>query len=512
MKKQNGITLIALVVTIIVLIILAGVSINLVLGDNGIITKSKEAKTQTEKQSILEEVGLAVQSYSIEKNTNGNKSLEEILNKELDSDKLEEVVTNGTTAKITYKGETVKINLQTGTTSVDEEFSIWDETKVSTGLVGKGTEEEPYLIKSASDLNYMSKAISGGYEVTITGLNEDLSENGCNELAYKSSYKLMTNIEINNTDNFSEWKNDSFDKTTLNKFRPIGNNDNTNIRFNGTFNGNGCEIKGMYLDTNSSISSQNTFGFFVEIEKGKAENLIFTNVYIDKNNTQNYYTGTLAGNLYNGEILNCYASGYVDGNSESKYVGGIAGYVDNSTVKNCINYIEMKNGIYTGGICWKAVSSTIESCTNNGNLYGWQKIGGIVGETMNATISNCKNKGNISTVENTYKYYIGGIVGNSYKDNIENSINIGTITFHDDTKQSGGIAGLMLMSKMSNSTNKGKIIGNGERLGAIVGDVIANNYGDVTITNCKNEGELVTTKEIGEIVGYCSNYDNLIIK
>ena len=44
LKSNGGITLVALVVTIIVLIILAGVSISLVLGDNGIITKAKEAK------------------------------------------------------------------------------------------------------------------------------------------------------------------------------------------------------------------------------------------------------------------------------------------------------------------------------------------------------------------------------------------------------------------------------------------------------------------------------------
>ena len=45
LKGQKGITLVALVVTIIVLIILAGVSIALVLGDNGIINKAKEGKT-----------------------------------------------------------------------------------------------------------------------------------------------------------------------------------------------------------------------------------------------------------------------------------------------------------------------------------------------------------------------------------------------------------------------------------------------------------------------------------
>ena len=45
--KKDGITLISLVVTIVVLLILAGVSINTVLGDGGIIKKAKEAAEKT---------------------------------------------------------------------------------------------------------------------------------------------------------------------------------------------------------------------------------------------------------------------------------------------------------------------------------------------------------------------------------------------------------------------------------------------------------------------------------
>ena len=58
MKNNKGITLVALVVTIIVLIILAGVSINLILGDNGIITIAKKAKENTELAKIQEETEL----------------------------------------------------------------------------------------------------------------------------------------------------------------------------------------------------------------------------------------------------------------------------------------------------------------------------------------------------------------------------------------------------------------------------------------------------------------------
>ena len=51
MKKNKGITLVALVVTIVVLLILAGVSINLVLGNNGIIARAKDAETKSAEAS-----------------------------------------------------------------------------------------------------------------------------------------------------------------------------------------------------------------------------------------------------------------------------------------------------------------------------------------------------------------------------------------------------------------------------------------------------------------------------
>lgn len=57
-KNEKGITLIALVVTIIVLLILASASINLVIGENGIITKAKEAKQNFQLAAADEKVKL----------------------------------------------------------------------------------------------------------------------------------------------------------------------------------------------------------------------------------------------------------------------------------------------------------------------------------------------------------------------------------------------------------------------------------------------------------------------
>ena len=54
-KKNSGITLVALVVTIVVLLILAGVSINLVVGQNGLINRAKEAARKTQETAKEEQ-------------------------------------------------------------------------------------------------------------------------------------------------------------------------------------------------------------------------------------------------------------------------------------------------------------------------------------------------------------------------------------------------------------------------------------------------------------------------
>ncbi len=59
-EAQKGITLIALVITIIVLLILAGVSIAMLTGQNGILTQAQNAKTTTANKSAEEKVKLAV--------------------------------------------------------------------------------------------------------------------------------------------------------------------------------------------------------------------------------------------------------------------------------------------------------------------------------------------------------------------------------------------------------------------------------------------------------------------
>ena len=80
-KLSTGITLIALVITIIVLLILAGVSIALLTGNNGILTKTNEAKVLTEKSAAKEKVEVEVLgSYGTDGNINLDKLNENLKN------------------------------------------------------------------------------------------------------------------------------------------------------------------------------------------------------------------------------------------------------------------------------------------------------------------------------------------------------------------------------------------------------------------------------------------------
>ena len=74
LKNTKGITLIALVVTIIILLILAGVSIAMLTGNNGVLTQGKRAKEETEIAEEKEAISLAMNALKIQKQVGAKKS------------------------------------------------------------------------------------------------------------------------------------------------------------------------------------------------------------------------------------------------------------------------------------------------------------------------------------------------------------------------------------------------------------------------------------------------------
>ena len=124
LKKQKGITLIALVVTIVVLLILAGVTISLLLDENGIIAKSKDARTETRVSQIEDEVGMWKQHNFINKESNqaqenADTMLANLISRKLlteeEIDRAQELITikkkDGTIVKeISYSNVTINIS------------------------------------------------------------------------------------------------------------------------------------------------------------------------------------------------------------------------------------------------------------------------------------------------------------------------------------------------------------------------------------------------------------------
>jgi len=124
LKTQKGITLIALVVTIVVLLILAGVTISLLLDENGIIAKSKDARTETRVSQIEDEVGMWKQHNFINKESNqaqesADTMLASLISRKLltedEIDRNQELITikkkDGTVIKeISYSSVTINIS------------------------------------------------------------------------------------------------------------------------------------------------------------------------------------------------------------------------------------------------------------------------------------------------------------------------------------------------------------------------------------------------------------------
>ena len=89
MGKEKGITLIALVITIIVLLILAGVSLSLIAGENGILKRATGAVSQNSKAKAEEEILLVLNEWWMEKAT-GTKTLEEFLKEKIETNEIDD--------------------------------------------------------------------------------------------------------------------------------------------------------------------------------------------------------------------------------------------------------------------------------------------------------------------------------------------------------------------------------------------------------------------------------------
>ena len=155
MKKQNGITLISLVITIIVLLILAGVSINAMIGNNGILANAQDATKQYELESLKEQVSLDLLNEEISGEELTEEKLYTILSK-YGTVQYEDYLLAGTVT--TEKGLEITISEIIGDTTVTFYANSANEPKLSDGMipVKYDTTSQKWVICSSTDEEWYS--------------------------------------------------------------------------------------------------------------------------------------------------------------------------------------------------------------------------------------------------------------------------------------------------------------------------------------------------------------------
>ena len=189
-KEMKGITLVALVITIVVLLILAGVSINTVLGDDGIIKKAKEAAETTRRASAEEEMNRLVLEYQLASN---DETLESFLQEKVTEGRIDGVTDNGDgtitiTKKVEGKDYTITVKKPVAPTPSVKVGAI----RVVSDNTGAGSSLGEASTRKGTTLYIMIEStISGGTTTLSPEVPYAVTENG--------TYKFTVTGTVNGT-------------------------------------------------------------------------------------------------------------------------------------------------------------------------------------------------------------------------------------------------------------------------------------------------------------------------
>ena len=279
LKESKGITLIALVITIIVLLILAGVTIATLTGDNGILKKAGDAKTQTEQAKEDENLKIAIAgSYG----TDGKLNLKDL------KDNLENQGISYTNSKefpleVTVNGEKKKIDAN-GNVTVKLE-SVADSKTKGTVFNDVTTLEDTYgnqvkIPKGFKIANDSATDVTGGIVIEDATYTKTIGSQfvwipvGTGENAIKKANKETVDIALGRYDfnknsdgtiTTSEYSGSVFteDTTASHNSSSYGNAIAKDIeKFKTSANSNHGYYIGRYeagvVDYNSSVSTRNS--------------------------------------------------------------------------------------------------------------------------------------------------------------------------------------------------------------------------------------------------------------
>ena len=434
-KQERGITLIALITTIIVLLILAGITIGAITGSNGIIGQAQSAKEETEISQEKEIIDISTVE-AMGKNNRGNLEEEEFQNA-IDKHTNEK-------ADVTDIGEEFEVLFEESNRYyiVDKDGNILsyddvvidkspgDITKDENGEELAGTEDAPYEIWCIEDLVEYSKIMNSSSAYTFADKYIKL----CRTLNFKSKLSYVDS-ETTNYDEFlgGDGNTKLIEQLSENGkgFYPINGGTNKNTTIAKEFDGQGFKIENIY------INQEGNAGFIGRAGNICVKNLTITGTIISKNGR----AGGIGGNIIEKQniIDNCHNYATVKSYSSNGSAGGLIGN-GQATITNSSNYGEIIAEYWAGGLSGEVNGSTLINCANFGAITSnTNRAGGLLGFANSTTgevnIYNSYNAGKISGQTSA-----GGIMGYIYASaKIKNVYNIGQVESKNNV--SGGIAG-----------------------------------------------------------------------
>ena len=316
--------------------------------------------------------------------------------------------------------------------------------------------------------------VSGVYQVSILDHLEWISTNSG---SWGADFIQTANIDATDTQNWNSGAG----------FSPIGRSYSP---FNGTYDGDGHTIYGLYISTsgdycslfgytnganisnlgviNVNISAYGQVGGLVGHNYGTITKCYSTGIV---NGTTNRVGGLVGVNF--GTVSNCYSTGSVTGSNNS--VGGLVGY-NPGTVSNCYSTGSV-NGKYNVGGLVGDNPNTVSNCYSTGSVYGDAYVGGLVGQNRWGTVTECYSTGSVTGPGN----YVGGLVGWNWGGTVTECYSTGSVT---GVNCVGGLVGENegLTAAVTECYSTGSVNGTTSRVGGLVGQnsggTVSNSFWD----------------------------------
>lgn len=321
---------------------------------------------------------------------------------------------------------------------------------------GLGTEEAPYLIYTAEDLQGVNKS---GY------------------------YKVMNDIDL------TSWINEN---SPTEGWPAIGLNGSEAVYIDGDYH----KIKGLWTNTTKDFN-----GLFSSFLVGQIKNLT-VEVATGKKVKGGDYTGILIGRMANAKIVNCTVKGDVEG---TLHVGGVAGSLENTELSTLIysgNVTTASAEGFAGGIAGMAISGSMKSCQAEGTVSGTLYVGGLTGFVSQAELEELTFSGSLSS--STDAAAIGGLIGKTETCMLTLGNTMPTITSSGNSAYVGGMIGYADGGEVTKSVTNDNIntSGTGNYTGGLIG------YSNAIVTLSNANGSVTATgadSYTGGLVGYATN-------